>query len=117
MEKLRKWFDEYTLLPVAKKGERIDKEVILKDGKFRKIKGVAANDLNVPLLRARKKEVKRIINLPPSIKGEVQVGQKLGELVIQLDKETIGKVDIISPTYIPKANLFTRIVRRTGLNF
>ena len=41
-------------------------------------------------------------------------GQKLGELLFQLDNEVVGKVDIVSPVYVPKANLFTRMVRKTG---
>ena len=42
--------------------------------------------------------------------------QKLGELIVKLDDEIIGKVDIVSPVYVPKANLFTRLIRKLGLN-
>jgi hypothetical protein len=60
--------------------------------------------------------VKKVANLPASVKGEVKEGQKLGEMVFQLDNEVIGKVDIVSPVYVPKANLFTRMIRKVGLN-
>jgi serine-type D-Ala-D-Ala carboxypeptidase (penicillin-binding protein 5/6) len=116
VEKFKKFFAEYTVLNLAKKGEQIDKTVVLEDGKYRKIKGVAAVDFNLPLLKGRKKDVKRVINLPYSVKGEVKEGQKLGEMVFQLDNEVVGKIDIISPVYIPKANIFTRMVRKVGLN-
>ena len=43
-------------------------------------------------------------------------GRSSGRLLFQMDNETVGKVDIVSPVYVPKANLFTRIVRKTGLN-
>ena len=43
-------------------------------------------------------------------------GQKLGELVFELDNEVVGRVDIVSPVYVPKANLFTRLIRKLGLN-
>jgi serine-type D-Ala-D-Ala carboxypeptidase (penicillin-binding protein 5/6) len=115
-EKLRKYFADYTVLSLAKKGEQIDKDVILEDGKYHKIKGVAATDLNYPLLRGRKRDVVRTYNLPKSIKGEIREGQRLGEVVYQLDKEIVGKVDIISPVFVPKANLFMRLVRKMGLN-
>jgi serine-type D-Ala-D-Ala carboxypeptidase (penicillin-binding protein 5/6) len=115
-EKLKKFFGEYTVLNLAKKGEQIDKDIILADGKYHKIKGVAAADLNFPLMRGKKKDVKKIYNVPASIKGEVKEGQKLGEVVYQLDNEVVGKVDIVSPVYVPKANLFMRLVRKMGLN-
>ena len=44
---MKKYFAEYTVLNVAKKGKQVEKEVILEDGKYRKLKGVAAADLNL----------------------------------------------------------------------
>jgi len=116
VEKLKRFFAEFTAVNVAKKGEPVGEEVFLSDGKFRKIKGVAAADLNIPVLRGKKKDIKRVVNLPRAVKGEVKEGQKLGEIVFELDNEVVGKVDVVSPMYVPKANLFTRMVRRTGLN-
>jgi D-alanyl-D-alanine carboxypeptidase (penicillin-binding protein 5/6) len=116
MEKFRKYFAEYTVLALAKKGEQIDKDVILADGKYRKIKGVAAYDVNLPLLRGKKKDVKRVVNIPPAVKGEIKEGQKLGEVLYQIDNETVAKLDIVSPVFVPKANIFTRMVRKVGLN-
>ena len=46
----------------------------------------------------------------------MKAGQKLGEVVYQLDNEVVGRMDIVSPIDVPKANLFTRMVRMTGLN-
>ena len=116
VEKFKKFFAEYTVINLVKKGEQIDKTVILEDGKFRKIQGVAAVDFSLPLLRSKKKDVKRTVNLPYSVKGEVKEGQRLGEIVFQLDNEVVGKVDVVSPIHVPKANLFTRMVRKVGLN-
>jgi D-alanyl-D-alanine carboxypeptidase (penicillin-binding protein 5/6) len=116
LEKLKTYFAEYTVINLARKGEPVEKEVVLDDGKYRKLKGVAAADFSLPVLRTRTKAIKKVCNLPPSVKGEVREGQKLGELVFQMENEVVGKVDIVSPVYVPKANLFTRIVRKTGLN-
>jgi D-alanyl-D-alanine carboxypeptidase (penicillin-binding protein 5/6) len=114
-DKLNHAFGMYTAVSVAKKGQPIDKDVFLADGKYRKIKGVAAADLAIPMLKGKKKDIKAVYNLP-TVKGEVKEGQKLGEVVFQLDNEVVGRVDVISPMYVPKANLFTRMVRKTGLN-
>jgi len=116
VEKLKKYFGEYTVMNVARKGEQVDKAVVLEDGRYRTVKGIAAADLSVTVMRSRKKDLKRVINVPPSVKGEVRQGQKLGEIVYELDNEVVGKVDIVSPVFVPKANIFTRMVRKAGLN-
>jgi len=116
MDKLKRYFSQYRILHVVKKGEVIEKDVFLQDGKYRKIKGIASAGFTYPVLGEKKGAVKKEIVMPETIKGEVLEGQKLGEVVIKLDDTIIGKVDIVSPVYVPKANLFTRIIRRFGLN-
>jgi D-alanyl-D-alanine carboxypeptidase (penicillin-binding protein 5/6) len=116
VEKLKKHFAEYTVASLAKKGEQVEQVIALPDGRSRQIKGVIAADVNIPCLLAKKKDIKRMVSLPRAVKGEVKQGQKLGEMIFQLDNVVVGKVDIVSPAYVPKANLFTRIVRKTGLN-
>ncbi len=113
--KLKTYFSQYVSTPLVKKGDPVEKEVFLEDGKYKRIKGVCASDFSYPLLKSKKKEIKRVLNIPERIKGEVKEGQKLGEIRFQLDDETIGKVDVVSPVYVPKANLFTRIFRKMGL--
>jgi len=116
MEKLKKAFSQYKILNIVKKGEVIDKDVFLVDGKYRKIKGVADKDFLYPMFVDKKGDIKKEILLPEKIKGEIREKQKLGEIVIKLDDQIIGKVDIVSPMYVPNANLFTRFIRRLGLN-
>jgi D-alanyl-D-alanine carboxypeptidase (penicillin-binding protein 5/6) len=116
VEKLKKCFADYTEANLAKKGEVVDKEIALPDGRYRKIKGVTAADVNIPCLRAKKKDITRVVSVPGAVSGEVKQGQKLGEMLFRLDNEVVGKVDVVSPAYVPKANLFTRLVRKTGLD-
>jgi serine-type D-Ala-D-Ala carboxypeptidase (penicillin-binding protein 5/6) len=114
--KLKKAFSQYKILNIVKKGEVIDKDVFLVDGKYRKIKGVTEKNFLYPMLVDKKGAVKKEVLLPEKVKGEIREKQKLGEMVIRLDDQIIGKVDIVSPVYVPKANLFTRFIRRLGLN-
>ncbi len=116
MDKLKRYFSQYKILNIVKKGEVIDKDVFLQDGKYRKIKGIASTSFVYPVLGDKKGSVKKEIVMPEKISGEVREGQKLGEMIIKIDEETVGKVDILSPVYVPKANLFTRFIRRLGLN-
>jgi D-alanyl-D-alanine carboxypeptidase (penicillin-binding protein 5/6) len=67
------------------------------------------------MLIKKKSAIKKEINLPEKISGEIKQGQKLGELLVKLDEEVIGKVDILSPTTIPKAGFFARLLRRFGI--
>jgi D-alanyl-D-alanine carboxypeptidase (penicillin-binding protein 5/6) len=116
VEKFKKAFSHYKMLNIVKQGEVIDKDVILDDGKYRKIKGVAGANLLYPVPNDKKGTVQKEPSIPASIKGEIREGQKLGELIVKFDNEQIGKVDIVSPVYVPKANLFTRLIRKIGLN-
>ncbi|NLT21698.1 MAG: D-alanyl-D-alanine carboxypeptidase [Syntrophorhabdus sp.] len=116
MEKLQKAFARYKMMNVVKKGEVIDQDVFLVDGKYRKMKGVTEKSFLYPMEVDKKGAITREILLPERIKGEIKEGQRLGELVLKLNGQVIGKVNIVSPVYVPKANLFTRFIRRLGLN-
>jgi D-alanyl-D-alanine carboxypeptidase (penicillin-binding protein 5/6) len=115
-EKFKRAFSQYKVLNLVKKGDVIDKDIILEDGKYRKIKGIALADFAYALPNDKKGAVKKEIAIPEKITGEVRENQKLGELIVKLDDAIIGRVDIVSPVYVPKANLFTRLIRKLGLN-
>lgn len=116
MEKLQKAFAQYKMLGIVKKGEVIEQDVFLVDGKYRKMKGVTEKGFLYPMDVNKKGAISKEIVLPQKVTGEIKEGQKLGELVVKLDSAVIGKVNIVSPVYVPKANLFTRLIRRLGLN-
>ena len=106
--KLKTYFSQYEMLTVVKKGDTVDKDVALPDGKQKSLKPVAANDFFYPVPRDKKKQLSKDIDLPAQVKGEIKEGQRLGELVIRFNKETVGKVDLISPVNVPKAGFFSR---------
>lgn len=116
IEKLQKAFAQYKMISVVKKGEVIEQDVFLVDGKYRKMKGVTEKSFLYPMDINKKGAITKEIVLPERVKGEIKEGQKLGELVVKLDNKVIGRVNIVSPVYVPKANLFTRFIRRLGLN-
>jgi len=116
IEKFKKAFSQYKVINVVKKGELLDKDFMLEDGKYRKVKGVASAGFSYPIKSDKQSSIKKEIVSPEKIKGEIKEGQKLGELVVRLDNNIIGKVDIVSPVFVPKANWFTRFIRKLGLN-
>ncbi len=116
LEKFKKAFAQYKLLDLVKKGETIEKEIILSDGDPGKIKGVAGLNFSYSVPIDNKGIITRELQGPLPIKGEVRQGQKLGELIVKLDKEVVGKVDIISPRTVPKAGIVKRLFRKLGIN-
>jgi len=114
-EKVRKYLPLYEMVPIVKKGETIEREIVLTEAAQRKMKGVTSDSFSYPLLIKKKSAVKKEINLPEKVSGEIKQGQKLGEVVVKLEEEVIGKVDIVSPATIPKAGFFTRLLRRFGI--
>jgi len=115
-EKVKTYLPLYEMVSIIKKGEMIDREIVLTEATQRKLKGVASDGFSYPLLIRKKSAVKKEIRLPEKVSGEIKQGQKLGELVVTLDEEVVGKVDIVSPASIPKAGFFTRLLRKFGIN-
>ncbi len=115
-EKVKAYLPLYEMVSIIQKGETIDREIDLTEATQRKLKGVASDGFSYPLLIRKKRAVKREIHLPEKLSGEIKQGQKLGELVVKLDEEVIGKVDIVSPSTIPRAGFFTRLLRKFGIN-
>jgi serine-type D-Ala-D-Ala carboxypeptidase (penicillin-binding protein 5/6) len=116
IEKFKKAFAQYKAVPVIKKGDLIDKEIVLADCKPGKIKGVAGADFIFPVPVDSKGTAIKDIVVPDKIKGEIKQGQKLGDLVIKFDNQEVGRVDIVSPVNVPKANFFVRLFRKVGID-
>jgi D-alanyl-D-alanine carboxypeptidase (penicillin-binding protein 5/6) len=112
----KEYFSKYSMVSVIKKGQLIDNEILLPQGKTMKLKGVAGSDFLYPVANARKEELGTVINIPNKIDGEIKAGQKLGELNIRYENKTVGKVDIISPVDVPRAGVFTRSLRLLGID-
>ena len=115
IEKFKKYFSQYTMVKVIRKGQVIDKEIILPQGKTMTLKGIADSEFLYPVAKDKRNSLKTLINLPEEIDGEIKEGQKLGELNISYSSKFIGKVNIVSPVNVPKAGVFTRLFRFFGL--
>ena len=113
-EKFKKYFSTYAMVKVIKKGQVIDKEILLPQGEMPKLKGVAASEFLYPVAKEKKKALKTVSKLPDKIEGEIKAGQKLGELDIRFENKRIGKIDVVSPVDVPKAGVVTRVLRFVG---
>lgn len=116
MEKFKKAFAQYKMLELVKKGEVINKDVILADAKTGQIKGVAGADFSYPVPVDHKGAVAKEALVPAAIPGEIKLGQKLGEVVVKIDGQPVGQVDLLSPAAVPQANFIVRLLRKVGIN-
>lgn len=116
LEKFKTAFSQYKSLDLVKKGDIIDKEIILPDGEIGKIKGVAGSNFSCSVPTDDKGKVTKEIQVPEKISGGIKNGQKLGDLVFKSGGEVIGKVDILSSAAVPEAGLFKRVLRKLGIS-
>lgn len=115
LEKFKTAFAQYKTVDLIKKGETVDKEILLPDGETGKIKGVTLAHFSYSIPIDKKGAITRDIQGPAEISGAIKAGQKLGELVFKSDNEVIGKVDLVSPVAVPEAGFFKKIMRKVGL--
>jgi D-alanyl-D-alanine carboxypeptidase (penicillin-binding protein 5/6) len=115
-ETVKRFLPLYEMVPVVKKGETIDREIVLTEATLRKLRGITSDGFSYPVPVKKRSALRKEIDLPEKMGGGIKQGQKLGELVVKLDEEVIGKVDIVSPVAVPKAGFFTRLLRKFGIN-
>jgi D-alanyl-D-alanine carboxypeptidase (penicillin-binding protein 5/6) len=108
-EKLKNAFARYEIVSVIRQGDPVDREVALSEGKQKTLKPVAAAGFSYPTPRDRKKQLVRDLNLPDQVAGEVQVGQRIGEMVIRFDGEVVGTVDLVSPVHVARKSFLQRL--------
>ncbi|MFH1351019.1 MAG: D-alanyl-D-alanine carboxypeptidase family protein [Pseudomonadota bacterium] len=111
-DKLNRHFSRCEMVTIIRKGELIDRDIILADSRQKKIKGIANETFSYPLLRGKKNTIKKEISLPERWEGEIKKDQKLGEIAIKVEDELVGKIDIVSPVDIPRSDLVYKISER-----
>jgi D-alanyl-D-alanine carboxypeptidase (penicillin-binding protein 5/6) len=115
MEKLKANFALYEMVQVVKKGDLVDRDILLPQGEVPKIRGIAGDGFSYPVPSKSRNLLTSEIRLPEQIEGDIKANQKLGEIVVKFSNEEVGKVNIIAPKSVPKAGYFTILRRKLGL--
>jgi D-alanyl-D-alanine carboxypeptidase (penicillin-binding protein 5/6) len=113
-EKLKECFHTYEMATIVNKGDVIDKAIAVPNGKRNAIKGIASSGFAYPVPSNKKAAIIKQINLPEKMDAEIKKGEHLGDMIIQLDGEIIGKVEIVSPIHVSRAGFFARLMRLIG---
>ncbi|MGF7057036.1 D-alanyl-D-alanine carboxypeptidase family protein [Brassicibacter mesophilus] len=96
-------FANYDSMPICRKDDII-KILPISKGKSDEIKVIVKEDLAVLTKKGTSKNVEKEIALPEVINAPVKKHQKLGELVLKIDGNEVGRVDLISESEIEKAS-------------
>lgn len=98
-------FSNYAVTMFGEKGSDI-RSVNVKKGKSGSVMAIAKDDTSVLLPKARANDAKMHINLPETVTAPVKKGDRMGEMIITLDGETIVRTDIIAAESIAAKNSY-----------
>jgi len=105
-------FNLYRQVPVvAAAGQAVDATVTVEGGQENEVGLVygAALSVTVPRDRERDLELRRELKKP--VAAPIQKGDTLGQLVVRLDGQELGRVDLQAAAAVAKGNWFKRLFR------
>lgn len=103
-------FANYSTYTVGKKGDVI-KTIEVSKGNKTSINAVFDNDVNVLIRKGEEKQIEPKFILPDKISAPIAKGDKLGELLITKNGETIQNITIVSQEDVPKASFINNILK------
>jgi len=98
-------FANYDSIPIYKKGEVLSELKVTK-GKLDKANIVAEEDLKLLVKKGMNNNIEKQIYLPEYLNSPLKKNDKVGEVVILVDGNRAGKVNLIVLDDINKANVF-----------
>ena len=99
-------FNNYTFKKFATKGEVI-KQVNVNKGNKETVNGLLEENSGALIKKENDKNVEQSIIIDSIINAPIEKGQKIGEVIYNLNGKEIGKTNIVADTKIEKLNLFT----------
>lgn len=101
-------FENYNSVTIGKKGDIVAKIKVNKGSEeFTNV--VLGSDSFVLLPKGLSSNVEKEINVPESIDAPIEVGEDIGELILQIDGKTIDKVNLVCERKIERANVLDMI--------
>jgi len=103
-------FANYTSVVLARQGEEIHSLPVTK-GTATDVKLVTAADLAVTVKPAEAETVQRAVEVPLTLVAPVRAGQVVGRLIASREGETLGAVDLVAATDVPRMGFFGTVWR------
>ncbi|MGI5998497.1 MAG: D-alanyl-D-alanine carboxypeptidase family protein [Lutispora sp.] len=103
-------FANYSTYAVGKKGDVIKTIEVLKGNK-NTVNAIIENDVNVLIKKGEEKQIEKQVLIPEKISAPLSKGDKLGEIVVIKNGETIQSIPIVSQEDVSKASFFNNIYK------
>ena len=103
-------FNNFDTIKVVEKGANMG-SILVEKGEKSKLNITIDEDLNILVKKGEKSNVDKEINIPSSVKAPIVKGEKIGEIIINLDGQQKKKVELISAETIKKASVVNILER------
>lgn len=99
-------FSNFSYKSLGNKGDVI-KEANVTKGVFSKVNLVLENDVGALIKKGEDKNIEQIINLEENLTAPIEEGQKVGEVIYNLNGKEVGRSNIVSEKTIEKKTFFS----------
>lgn len=98
-------FANFNTIKVVEKDASLG-NIKVEKGKISEINVTTDDSLNVLVKKGEESKVKKEIIIPQLIKAPVMKGEKIGEIIVTLEGQEMGKMDLVSAENIKEASIF-----------
>ncbi len=103
-------FNIYNGVLIAKKDEVVQ-EIIIRDGKEELARGLAKDELIVPVKKGEEDKISKVVELRDKLQAPLKKGEEIGEIKIFKGNLLLKKGDLIIDRDVEKASIFQLIYR------
>lgn len=107
-------FSRYEAQEVVEEGEQLA-ELRVPKGIHDTVRVVAEDDLHVTVPRGSQVQAERELHVPDRLQAPIVAGQVVGELIIRLDGDELGRIDVVAEENVERGSawvIFLRTARR-----
>jgi D-alanyl-D-alanine carboxypeptidase (penicillin-binding protein 5/6) len=105
---LNQGFANYRMFVPVKAGAALGRDALVRGGVVEQVPVVASQDVRVLVKRGEEKKVQVEINVPDRVSAPVSTGQVVGEIIVKLDGDEVGKTAATAAQDVAQASLWKR---------
>ncbi|MBF0279218.1 MAG: D-alanyl-D-alanine carboxypeptidase [SAR324 cluster bacterium] len=106
---LRKGINQYGLVKLLEKGEKLEKSIPVKNGRQEKIGLLIEEDVRLFLKLSDAKKIEQHFSLPDSVSAPVQEGAVIGSIELRKKDQVLKKVNLLSSQSIEVKTFWDKI--------
>lgn len=103
-------FATYKAVPVARQGDVV-KTIPVRRGRAEEVQVIVPRDFIISVERGQENELQQAVTLADQLIAPVKAGQQVGEIVVSLKGQEIGRTPLVAAGEVPKLGIFASIWR------